>query len=795
MKTIKVFLAASLELKNDRNLFGNAIRRLDYKYEKYYGHRIKLYDFEDCDPSYNNRRKQDDYNDLIRDCDRLFAIFNEKAGRYTIEELMEGIENCKKTGFPKCTIYSRVLPKEDSIGEMKDFYNCLNDLKYNALVYNDDNIRYELEKAFGLNNSWEDTKVENGYVKSVVEGEILARIENLPYISDNEDHKRMKTRLLELDCSIEKARSRVEKYPDDEDFVSDLQKLLDERNQLDKDISRLEMSLLDTSKYISQVASVTERMRCAMGAFDVGKVEEAYLILKDAEKDADHNYKEYIQSGEIVGEKRENVIRSIDELGLKASIVMSVESIRLIADRISQVENIYKIATKYADEVNLDKEKYYNLLDSYGAFLYKYGRYVDSEEIYSRLIHFSERLFGEDDKLKMANTYNNIGRVYYKIGKYDKALDFYNKALGISREECPVVAMCYNNIGLVHYGRGEYDRALEFFNKCLVNLRKIGGNDNLYQALVCNNIGLVYCARADYEQSLRYFDKSLEIREKFLGKEHLDTANVYHNLGSLYMRRNSLGDYDKALEFLNKSLEIKEKILGERHPDVAKGYNEIGMVYYNHKEWNKALDYFNKALQIVKKISVEDTLDFSLYYNNIGLVYNEQRNYENALENYERALGIREKFLSKEHPDTAAVYHNIGDLYIRRNSQGDYDKALEFLNKSLEIKEKILGERHPDVAKGYNEIGLACFMHGHYDNARDYYNKALQIIKKVYGDDNLDASTYYSNIGLVCFVQGDYNNALEFFSKALRIMEKELGGCSETNDVKKMIEIVKAKMV
>ena len=62
MKTIKIFLASSEELDNDRMAFGNLVRRLDDIYEKR-GIRIKLFEWEDYDAAFNDRRKQDEYND------------------------------------------------------------------------------------------------------------------------------------------------------------------------------------------------------------------------------------------------------------------------------------------------------------------------------------------------------------------------------------------------------------------------------------------------------------------------------------------------------------------------------------------------------------------------------------------------------------------------------------------------------------------------------------------------------------------------------------------------------------
>ena len=58
MKEIKVFLASSEEMEYDRLAFSDLIRKLDNIYEKR-GVRIKLYQWEDFDASYNDKRKQE----------------------------------------------------------------------------------------------------------------------------------------------------------------------------------------------------------------------------------------------------------------------------------------------------------------------------------------------------------------------------------------------------------------------------------------------------------------------------------------------------------------------------------------------------------------------------------------------------------------------------------------------------------------------------------------------------------------------------------------------------------------
>ena len=96
MKTIKIFLASSEELEDDRNAFGNLVRKLNKSYEKR-GIHLELFEWEDYDAAYNDRRKQDEYNDNVRASDMFLAVFHRVAGKFTIEEFDVATEEfCKK---------------------------------------------------------------------------------------------------------------------------------------------------------------------------------------------------------------------------------------------------------------------------------------------------------------------------------------------------------------------------------------------------------------------------------------------------------------------------------------------------------------------------------------------------------------------------------------------------------------------------------------------------------------------------------------------------------------------------
>jgi hypothetical protein len=173
----------------------------------------------------------------------------------------------------------------------------------------------------------------------------------------------MNEELASLPPKIEKARLRLEKFPDDEDLQDDLQTKLNRYNQLKKDFNEYQQILFNTAKRIAQLQGerTTERMRRAMDAFNDGKVREANIILDEAEADARRNLEDYKQSKEITELKRQAVINSIEELLLKTSTIMADASIP-IEERIGNTEKLYVQADEMARETEYDKNKFAQIL-------------------------------------------------------------------------------------------------------------------------------------------------------------------------------------------------------------------------------------------------------------------------------------------------------------------------------------------------------------------------------------------------------------------------------------------------
>ena len=664
MKEIKVFLASSEELEQDREAFRNFIRRLDNLYEKR-GIRIRLFEWEDLDSAYNDNRKQDEYNEYIKQSDLFLALFRTKTGQFTVEEFELARNEHREKGSPKPHVYCRDLEQgETEDATLTEFKQRLfNEMGHFFARYkNEDglNLHFVMQLQLFENSTQEQVETDENLITFC--GEPIAKTDNIDFFAKNKDFIRMREDLKDLNEDIEDLRLRQASAPEDERLKNRIKEKLNKRNALQEEFEHYRKQILNIERRIIELQGqeINEAVKRAMEAFAGEEVNKADIILTEATQGVAQRREEYIEHKKTGEQMRKNLLADIDALLLKAETVLS-NTEKTIEERKSEALNAYLEADKTAQEIDCPAEKYIELLLKYGVFLDDYAYYEEAVEVNLRFIQLSEATNGQNETTAMS--YNNIGVVYDNLGDYDKALEYYNKALEIRKavlgEMHADTADSYNNIGLVYDDLGEYDKALEYHNK------------------------------------------ALEIRKEVLEEKHPDTAMSYNNIGLVY---DNLGDYDKALEHHLKSLEIQKDVLGENHPDTAMSYNNIGVVYVNLGDHDKALEFYNKSLEITKEVLGENHASTAKSYNNIGVVYYELGDYDKALEYYLKVLEIKKDILGEKHPNTAMSYDNIGIVYA---NLGDYDKALEYHFKALEIFKVKLGESHPYTQKTIQNIAIA----------------------------------------------------------------------------------------
>ena len=127
-RTVRIFLASSNELLADRDAFENHFRRENDRYLET-GQYLKIERWENFLDTVSSTRKQDDYNQAIKDCDIFVSLFATKAGKFTEEEFDTAYAQFKTDGTPVIfTFFKNVavsigdVVREDmkSLWEMQD---------------------------------------------------------------------------------------------------------------------------------------------------------------------------------------------------------------------------------------------------------------------------------------------------------------------------------------------------------------------------------------------------------------------------------------------------------------------------------------------------------------------------------------------------------------------------------------------------------------------------------------------------------------------------------------------------
>ena len=616
MKTIKIFLASSEELIDDRNAFGNLVRRLDKIYEKR-GIRIELFEWEDYDAAYNNRRKQDEYNDQIKASDMFLALFHTKAGKFTIEEFDIATEEFKKKASPKVYTYCKDLKEGDQESpELTEFKRKLfEEMGHYWSRYNNRDsmlLHFVMQLQLVETSGIVDTlKMEEGIV--FFEGLPIAKMNNLHFAANNEAYKRISAELTVLPEKIEKARLRVEKYPDEEDFRDDLQQKLDQYNGLKNDFIKLQQTLFDTVKRIAQFQGerINRRLVRAIEAFEQGDIRKANVILDEAEIDAQNNLADYVEQREITELKRTAVIDSIAELQFKCSITMADDRI-CIEERICTVLSIYGQLDSMAKEIDYDMMKYVRLLFDYADFLRKYSFYERAIEIYYRI---EDILDGQIDTKHVYYAYlnNNMGLTFNELHYYTDALSCleyaYDICIEVYGELHPKTITVLNNIAGVFLSDKKYKQAIEYLLRAISLCEKLGNSDSRVLANCYNNIGHAYTNIMKYSIANVFFFKALEIYNRLMDDDNPEIAKIYNNIGLTYLYQ---GESRLAKDYHRKAIQIATDKLGEWNPQLAIMYKNLGMDYNFDDDYELECEQYSKALEIIERNpqnAVEEKID------------------------------------------------------------------------------------------------------------------------------------------------------------------------------------------
>ena len=125
MRTTRIFVGSSEELKADRLALSDFINRLNNAYVPY-GRRFLfvMWEHESIAIAAQEAGKQAEYDELVRGCDACLFLFHRRCGEYTLEEVETALDERARTGGmrPRIFTWMRELgPGECATPELERF--------------------------------------------------------------------------------------------------------------------------------------------------------------------------------------------------------------------------------------------------------------------------------------------------------------------------------------------------------------------------------------------------------------------------------------------------------------------------------------------------------------------------------------------------------------------------------------------------------------------------------------------------------------------------------------------------
>ena len=425
---IKIFLASSIvEFANERMAIENFIRNISDKFEENYDVKIQPLLCENFDDAYSKIRKQEEYNEKIRNSDLCFFIFFTKAGEYTREEFEVARKKFEETGKPKIYTYFKVIKDETAEQSLYDFMNEL-DKKFGHYYGTFEHIdTVKMRILLSLSNmemDFPEIKVQNG--ECVVDGKSIMSINNVSEFANNSRLKSMEIELKKLESYVRKAESEAPKETDD---INELEHAKNKIRTLKESISVLQERIFKVSVDMScdkAFNKMSERQKRAYRLFEQGDLYGAINELPSEEIMADFIRAEQMYLSAIEDEARKCIKDQLLAIRLmEQNIEISSAAEQKIIERYKLIVPIIK---KYKIEID-GLYDYMMLLDN--------NIFVDDKDELLRIAKDLFKIYIENPSYRTSlfGMYDTCNIIAENLNKDDPEIDYYTSLAVQSLDE------------------------------------------------------------------------------------------------------------------------------------------------------------------------------------------------------------------------------------------------------------------------------------------------------------------------------------------------------------------------
>ena len=704
-KTIKIFLASSIvEFATERMAIENFIRNVSDKFEERYDIKIKPLLCENFDDAYTVCRKQEEYNDKIRNSEFCFFIFFTKAGEFTREEFEVARKMFEETGKPRIYTYFKVLDEGETAEQ--SLYDFMDELDrtfghYYGTFQHIDTVKLRILLSLKLEEmDYLEIKAEGG--KCVVDGVSVMSLENVAEFVNNkyltklhEELKSVDEEYLQMKPIYAKGGCSDEFYRKYSAVASRRQSFVDEIDELESMIFNISLNLIKDSGR----GDITLRQKEAYRLFELGDYEGCMAVLDSDEID-DEFLREEKRDAERRKARRKKYIR---EYKTKIEILSVMKD---YDKRFEEIDECYKKIVPYALEEKIELEVVLDYID------FMNNQNENPIPLAEKFLVVCENFDGNITPEGKASIFELMGRVYKNQGDRSIAEDFTLRSIEIlenlvrknpDRFESNL-ANSYNSAGNFYEDCGNPTKAEFYYLKSIdISERLAKINPKAYEldlAIIYNNAGIFYENQGDLQNAEACYLKSIEIYEKYVEDDsdeyEPDLARSYNNICAFYGK---YGNISKAEVYLLKTIEIRERFAASNpdryEPDLASTYNNAGALYGVKEDPVKAEMYYSKSIEIRERLAKRNSDRFGPElagsYTNAGFYYLKQGNLMKSEEHFLKSIKIRESFVGSApdrfEPELAVSYYYYG--IVKRDLLW-FEKALEIAFRYTE---------HPDCRR------------------------------------------------------------------------------------------------
>ena len=332
MKKIRIFLASSInDLYAERQEISNFICRT---LRKAFGNAVD-FELEMCEDDMglvSKERKQDAYNQYIRESDYLYILFYHDAGEFTVEEFQAAYDRFRETDKPKIIPFVKVLAEGDKGTEaLETFIRYMREelQHYYVEFRHVDTVKLRILMALAqdpelhMTVKLQDSEVVvNEQILKDETGESAINVDNIPFYRNHDAINRLRIEIAELESALLDARLEAVKEPSNTQKWNEITRISIELNQKQEELHEFEMKLLETSMRFTKMTTdgsyITPRTKKAIELFEMGDVERALAMLDQEAFEADLRRAE--DASEIVTHQMEALVK---ELTTKIDILKS----------------------------------------------------------------------------------------------------------------------------------------------------------------------------------------------------------------------------------------------------------------------------------------------------------------------------------------------------------------------------------------------------------------------------------------------------------------------------------------